>query len=84
MTLHEVNSPATVRAFHAVPKQIYRNDPHWIPHLKQDIEKVFDPKKNKFFRSGELCRWVLKNDRGQAIGRVAAFINRKTSNTFDQ
>jgi len=82
MRLVEVNSSATIKAFHKVPFVVYKSDPHWIPHLKQDIEKVFTPKDNKFFRHGEITRWVLM-DGNNPIGRVAAFINRKTANTFD-
>ena len=84
MRLIEVNSPASKKAFHKVPFKIYKNDPHWIPHLKQDIEGVFTPGKNKFFRHGEATRWILKDDNGKVIGRVAAFINKKTANTFSQ
>lgn len=41
---------------------------------------MFDPKVNKFFRHGEATRWLLKNNKGEIIGRIAAFINNKTAN----
>lgn len=82
--LSTVNSKAAIRAFHKVPFLIYRNDPHWIPHLKQDVESVFNPKQNKFFRHGEIIRWILRDDAGKPIGRVAAFIDNKTAKTFQQ
>ena len=82
MQLLEVISPALVRRFHAVPKGIYRNDPQWIPYLRQDIEKLFDPKKNKLFREGATARrWILVGGNGQDIGRIAAFVNPKNSDT---
>lgn len=81
MELIEVNTPKLIEAFHIVPKRIYKNDPYYIPHIKQDIEKIFDQKKNKLFRSGgEAIRWVLKDANGTFIGRAAAFINPKTKN----
>jgi len=81
MELIEVNTPKLIEAFHIVPKRIYKNDPYYIPHIKQDIEKIFDQKKNKLFRSGgEAIRWVLKDANGIFIGRAAAFINPKTKN----
>jgi hypothetical protein len=49
----------------------------YIRPLDKDIEEVFDPKKNKAFRFGEATRWVLKNEQGQLIGRIAAFVNKK-------
>lgn len=78
MKLVQVNSSKLIQAFHLVPKGIYKNDPNYIPHIKQDIDKVFDPSKNKLFKQGgEAIRWVLYKD-DQLIGRVAAFINPKT------
>ncbi len=84
MELIEVATPKDVKDFHKVPFIIYKNDPNWIPHLKQDVEAVFDKNKNKFFRHGEATRWILKNDKGELIGRVAAFINKKTAHTYKQ
>jgi len=82
MELIEVNGPKLIKAFHQVPKGIYRKDKNYIPHIRQDIDKVFDPKKNKLFRQGgEAIRWILKDDKGNLIGRVAAFINPKTRNS---
>ena len=43
-----------------------------------DIRNVFDPAKNPCFQNGECIRWILKDETGQCVGRVAAFINRKT------
>ena len=79
MKLVVVNDSRSIAAFHALPFRIYKNDPHWIPYIKQEVEKVFSPEKNKLYSEGaEAIRWVLENDRGEAIGRVAAFINPRT------
>lgn len=75
MQLTEVRDSGTVSAFHRVPFALYREDPHWIPMIRQDIEKLFDPQKNKLFKEGgKAIRWVLK-DGDKLIGRVAAFVN---------
>ncbi len=68
-----------------VPWRIYANDTNWVPHLKQDVEKVFDPEKNKLLQArpdrkpGAIKRWVLYDDTGKAAGRIAAFIDPKTA-----
>ena len=80
MQMHEVKTDADKRAFLELPTEIYKNDPNWIRPLDKDIEDVFDPAKNKFFKQGECTRWILKNDSGKAIGRVAAFTNKKYKN----
>ncbi len=79
MHLHVVDNAARRREFLLLPLSIYRDDPHWIRPLDQDVEAVFDPRKNKLFRHGECIRWVLVGDDGKIIGRVAAFVNRKTA-----
>ena len=43
MKLVEAVDPVTKNDWMRLPWSIYRNDPNWIPHLKQDVEKVFDP-----------------------------------------
>lgn len=61
------------------PIRLYKEDPCWIRPLDKDVSDVFDPEKNKFFKNGECVRWLLLNDAEETIGRVAAFINRKTA-----
>ena len=78
MLIQEVKDAKTEKEFLQLPFKIYKNDPNWVPHLKQDIQAVFDPKKNKFFRHGEVIRWIL-TDNGKTVGRVAAFINHKAN-----
>ncbi len=77
MQLIEVTDAKTRKEFLKVPWLIYKNDPSWIPALKQDVEAIFDPNKNKLHRKGEICRWVLKDDQGTLLGRIAAFIHPK-------
>lgn len=75
--MHEVRSGADKRAFLQVAVDLYRNDANWIRPLDKDIEEVFDPEKNKFFKRGEAVRWILKDDGGKAVGRIAAFVNKQ-------
>lgn len=84
MQIIEVKNKAEIKAFHKVPFIIYKDFKNWIPHLKQDIEKVFDPQKNKAFRGGEAKRWILKDEKGNLIGRIAAFIDPKYYKSFKQ
>ncbi|MCB2410841.1 hypothetical protein LGH74_22830, partial [Hymenobacter sp. BT178] len=84
MQLQQVLTPPQAREFRAFAVRLYRADPHYIRPLDQDIDQVFDPKRNKYFRHGELIRWLLLDERGRTIGRVAAFINERTARTFEQ
>lgn len=78
MDIRQVVSKHDWKAFHSVADYIYRQDPHWVSPLYSDIEKTFDPKHNKnFAQGGEACLWVLFSPAGNAIGRIAAFIDAK-------
>jgi hypothetical protein len=79
MKIVEVNDKKSRDEFLKLPVRLYKKDPNWIRPLDNDIESVFDPKSNKMFRHGECSRWILKDDKGITIGRVAAFINHKTA-----
>jgi hypothetical protein len=77
MRMHEVKTEADKKAFLEVAVAIYKNDANWIRPLDKDIEEVFDPAKNKFFKRGECTRWLLADDSGKYTGRIAAFVNRQ-------
>jgi hypothetical protein len=84
MQIIEVADDKTKKDFINLPRDIYKNDKNWIPHLIQDIEKVFNRKQNKAFANGKLTRWILKDKNNIVIGRIAAFIDYKIANTFEQ
>jgi hypothetical protein len=84
MTITEVNTKATRKAFLDTARVIYKHDNNWICPLDNDIEAVFDPSTNNFFEFGKAIRWILTNDKGELIGRVAAFINEKKAYNYEQ
>lgn len=84
MQLSEVKTKKDKKKFLELPLAIYAGDDQWIRPLDKDIEQVFDEKQNRFFRHGKAIRWLLKDDHGKLIGRVAAFINDKTAHKEEQ
>jgi hypothetical protein len=84
MKIIVVEDKRTAEQWMHLPWSIYKDDKNWIPHLKQDVSKVFDPAKNKLLKDGRAQRWILLNTTGQCIGRIAAFINPKTAHTEKQ
>lgn len=79
--LVEVTSRKQIKEFLNVPGPLYKNDKNWIRPLDRDIEKIFDHGENRFFKNGEAKRWVLHNESGHPVGRIAAFYNR--NNVFE-
>ncbi|HET9430121.1 MAG TPA: hypothetical protein VFO70_03035 [Chitinophagaceae bacterium] len=84
MHLIEVKNSKDAADFIQVNVIINKNDPNYIRPLDKDINEVFDPKKNKAFRSGEITRWLLKDEGNNLIGRIAAFVNKKYKNKGDE
>jgi hypothetical protein len=84
MIIKEVTTNKLIQQFHQLPFSIYKNDTNWIPHIKQDVEKVFDPTKNKAHANGKITRWLLFNNTNEVIGRIAAFINFETTESNEQ
>ena len=79
-----VDDKSTLKNFHKVAEIIYAKDPNYIPHIQQDIDKIFNPAKNKLLKDGKAKRWIFYNDKNELIGRVAAFINPKTAYSENQ
>lgn len=80
MQMHEVKTAEDIKLFLELPVSINKGNPNWIRPLDKDIEEVFDPTRNKFFKKGECARWLLKDNNGKVIGKIAAFVNRQYKN----
>lgn len=84
MQLVEVKDEKTARAFIEVNVELNKSNPNYIRPLDHDVNDVFDKKKNKAFRFGEVIRWILVDENEQLIGRIAAFTNKKYKNKGDE
>lgn len=84
MNIVKVNDHNTQQRFLNLVNIVYKDEQAYIRPLDQDIEKVFDSRKNPFFKHGECVRWILTDTNGKTIGRVAAFINEKKAYQYDQ
>lgn len=74
MRIVKVNSPATRREFIQFPVKLYQDsNTHYIRPLDKDVEAVFNPEANTFFKKGSCERWLLLDDSDATIGKIAAF-----------
>ena len=73
----QVVSDHYVKKFLDFPAALFADDKNYIRPLDKDIEAVFDPKKNKFFRFGECERFLFYNEKNETVGKFAVFINKK-------
>ncbi len=79
MIIREVSSERDRKEFLELPIRLYKDDPNWIQPLNKDIEEIFNPDRNKFFRHGRCTRFLLEDQKGITVGRLAVFINDRTS-----
>lgn len=73
----------TSNLFNEVNVLLNKHNPKYIRPLKNEVEAVFDPEKNKAFKNGEAKRWLLRDANQNVIGRIAAFVSSKYVNKGD-
>ena len=84
MKLIEVNDKKSSKQFLDVARILYKDDENWVCPLDRTIESIFSREENPFYKHGDAIRWVLIDDDGKLIGRVAAFIDELKSKNFEQ
>ncbi|MCB0805826.1 MAG: hypothetical protein KDC05_08515 [Bacteroidales bacterium] len=83
MKLVSVKDKKTGDQFLEVPRILNKEDPNWVCPPDEIIRNIFNPEKNKYFEGGDAARWILLDDSGKLIGRIAAFFNRDKANRYD-
>ncbi len=84
MQLVEVTNAALAKKFLEVNPLMQKSNVDYIRPLDKDVDEVFDREKNKTFRNGECIRWILLDNSGNPVGRIAAFTNKKYKNKGDE
>ncbi len=74
MPIRPVQTRKDLAAFIELPYRLYKNDPVWVPPLRDEQRGQFDPRRNPLL---EHCEWqlFLLEEKGRIIGRIAAFID---------
>lgn len=74
MQIRPVASQKDLTAFINLPYQLYKDDPVWVPPLRDEQRGQFDPKRNPLL---DHCEWqlFLLEENSKTIGRIAAFID---------
>ena len=80
MEITEVTTPSLAKDFIKVNVLMNTHNLAYIRPLDNEIEDIFSAEKNKNYKYGTTKRWILKNDSGKLIGRIAAFTNTKYIN----
>jgi len=78
MKIVPVSGGALDRLFVTMAVPLYDGDPNYIRPLDVDVQAVFDPERNPRFQRGDCARWLLLDESGTPIGRIAAFFEERT------
>lgn len=74
MEIHRVEGRADLRRFIELPYRLYRDDPIWVPPLRNEQWGQFDSARNPML---DHCAYdlFLAVDGDQVVGRVSAFVD---------
>jgi len=78
MDIIPVNNEQLAQSFVTMAPLFYSDDPNYIRPLDSDVHQVFDRNANPRYRTGDCARWLLRDDSGRFIGRIAAFYSTQT------
>lgn len=82
--IEEVVGKRLEKEFLDLPKRLYKGNKYWVCPLDGDINGVFNPEKNLLFAGGEAIRWVVRDEKGVVVGRIAAFYNHEQASIEEQ
>ena len=74
LTIRPVESKADRKAFVDFAWEVYRDDPYWVPPLKDEVHGLLDPKKNPWFGHGRAQLWLAERN-GKVVGRISAQVD---------
>jgi GNAT superfamily N-acetyltransferase len=84
MNLIKVSDRRTKQMFLDAARTIYKYDKTWVCPLDKDINAVFDPRMNPYFKHGTAERWIITDENNRLIGRIAAFIDNNLARSYEQ
>ena len=82
----EISRVATkkeLRRFVRFNYELYKDNPYAVPDLLEDTMETFDRKKNPAYRFCETELFLARRD-GKIVGRVAAIINHRANETWNE
>lgn len=74
VTVRQIDSRADRKAFVDFAWEVYRDDPAWVPPLKDEVHGLLDAKKNPWFGHGRAALFLAERD-GRIVGRISAQVD---------
>jgi GNAT superfamily N-acetyltransferase len=74
ITIRPVATKADRKQFVDFAWDVYRDDPAWVPPLKDEVHGLIDPKKNPWFGHAKAQLWLATRD-DKVVGRISAQVD---------
>ena len=74
LTIRPVVTAADRKAFVDLAWAVYRDDPAWVPPLKQEVHGLITPGKNPWFEHARAQLWLAERG-GKPVGRISAQVD---------
>jgi len=74
VTIHPVLTKKDRKAFVDVAWRVYRDDPAWVPPLKDEVHGLITPGKNPWFEHAKAELWLAERG-GEVVGRISAQVD---------
>jgi len=83
ITIQEAKTKKEMKQFIMFPFELYKNDKTWVPPLIFDEKNTFNPRKNPSFEFCEAAFFLAFRE-NKVVGRIAAIINHKANETWNE
>ena len=74
VTIRPVVTKADRKHFVDFVWEVYKDDPAWVPPLKDEVHGLIDPKKNPWFGHAKAQLWLATRE-GKVVGRISAQVD---------
>lgn len=74
LTIRPVMTKRDRKTFVELPFRLYKDDPHWVPPLKNEALGLITPAKNGWFSHAK-AQLFLAEEGGRVVGRISAHID---------
>ena len=74
VTIRPVVTKKDKKAFVDLAWEVYKDDPHWVPPLKDEVHGLITPGKNPWFEHARAQLWLAERG-GKVVGRISAQVD---------
>lgn len=74
LNIRPVRTKKDKKSFVDFAWDVYKNDPAWVPPLKDEVHGLITPGKNPWFEHGKAEFWLAERD-GKIVGRISAQVD---------